>query len=100
MTQRLIRIYKQLDIHDIKNHLLICGDLTANCSQCNSVGLKLELTRCPQCQTDFKYIAFRNIKDHLPKILKLNRERPDLILVDYDDFKLILGALKAEEFLR
>ena len=99
-TQRLIRIYKNFDIQHIKSHLLIWGDLTASCSQCNSVGLKLDTAQCPQCHTDFKYIAFRNIKDHLPKIHRLIQERPDVTLVDYDDFKRLIGALKAEEFLK
>ena len=100
MIQRLIRIYKNLDISDIKEHLLIWGDLSASCSNCNSLGLKLESLQCPQCSKEFKYIAFRNIKDHLPKIIKLMHERPNLTLVDYDDFKRIKGALQAEEFLK
>ena len=100
MSQRLIRVYKNLDIHHIKAHLLIWGELSANCSQCNGVGLKLDEKQCPQCHTDFKYITFRNIKDHLPKINELHHERPDLVLVDYEDFKRISGALKAEEFLK
>ena len=100
MTQRLIRVYKNLDIQQIKAQLIIWGDVSASCSHCNSLGLKLETAQCPDCRTDFKYVAVRNIKDHLPKIIKLNHERPDLILVDYDDFKRISGALKAEEFLK
>lgn len=100
MTQRLIRVYKNLDIHHIKSHLLIWGDLNAICSACNNVGLKLDTTQCPQCHADFKYIAFRHIKDHLPKIHKLTHERPEVILVDYEDFKRLSAALKAEEFLK
>jgi len=100
MTQRLIRVYKNLDIQHIKAHLLIWGDLTASCAQCNNLGLKLDTPQCPQCHTEFKYIAFRNIKDHLPKINKLNQERPELILVDYEDFKRLNGVLKAQEFLK
>ena len=100
MTQRLIRVYKNLDLHHIQAHLLIVGDLTASCSHCNNLGLKLDTRTCPQCHTDFKYIAFRNIKDHLPKINKLNQEHPELILVDYEDFKRLSGVLKAQEFLK
>ena len=100
MSQRLIRIYKHFDVHEIKEHLLICGMLSGHCAKCHSVGLKIEQKSCPQCQTDFKYIAFQNIKDHYPKIPKLISERPELIFVDYEDFKRLSGALKAEEFLR
>ncbi len=100
MNQRLIRIYKPFDIHEIKRHLLIWGTLSAHCAQCNTIGLKFDTPRCPQCQTDFKYHTFQNIKDHYPKIEKLSYERPDLIFVDYEDFKRLSGQLKAEEFLR
>jgi hypothetical protein len=36
----------------------------------------------------------------MPKMLRLNDERPDLVFVDYEDFKKIEGALKAENFLK
>ena len=100
MTQRLIRIYKNLDIDEIKKHLLFYGDLSGQCAACNHLGVKLDIPACPSCHTEFKYVAFKNVKDHLPKILKLQAERPSLILVDHDDFKRIAGALKAEEFLK
>ena len=100
MTQRLIRVYKNFDIYQIKSHLIIWGDVSASCAHCNSLGLKFETTQCPDCRADFKYATFRNIKDHFPKITKLIHERPDLILVDYEDFKRLSGALKAEEFLK
>ena len=100
MAERLIKIYKQLDIHKIKDHLLIWGELSGHCSHCNEMGLKFDLTQCPHCHTPFKYIAFRNIKDHLPKVHKLLQERTDLTIVDHDDFKRVSGALKAEEFLK
>ena len=62
--------------------------------------LKLEMPQCPHCHCDFKYIAFQNIKDHLPKMLKLAGERPDIVFIDYDDFKRTEGALRAEELLK
>jgi len=33
-------------------------------------------------------------------MLKLSHERPDLVFIDYDDFKRTEGALKAQEFLK
>ena len=100
MTERLIRIYKPINIQEIKKQLLICGVLSAQCSACSSVGLKIEAAQCPECQAEFSYIAFQNVKDHYPKIQKIIQERPDVTLVDYDDFKRLSGALKAEEFLK
>lgn len=100
MSQRFIRVYQNLDIYDIKKHLLIYGDLSANCANCQTLDIKLNENFCPSCKTEFKYIGFRNIKHHLPKLVKLNAERPSVTLVDYDDFARLLGALKAEEFLK
>ena len=100
MSRRLIRIYKDLDIQEIKECLLIVGDLSAQCSKCNHLGIKLEANQCPQCSAAFQYISFRNIKDHLPKIQRLIHERPGIVLIDFDDFKRLSGALRAEEFLR
>ena len=98
--EKFIRIYKEIDINDIKEHLLVYGDLSASCSHCQAVDIKLDAAQCPECKTDFKYIAFRNVRNHIPKLKKLNKEKPHLIFVDYDDFKRSLGAFKAEEFLR
>ena len=100
MNQRFLRVYKKLDVIDIKQHLLIYGDLAANCANCQAIDIKLDALKCPQCGADFKYIAFRNIKNHLPKLQKLSDERPNLIFVDYDDFARNLGVLKAQEFLK
>ncbi len=100
MSERLIKIYKQLDIHKIQEQLLVWGELSGHCAHCSAMGLKMEMPHCPQCRTTFKYIAFRNIKDHLPKVHKIIRDRADLMIVDYDDFKRVSGALKAEEFLK
>ena len=63
-------------------------------------GIKLDAEKCPECQTEFKYIAFRNIRNHLAKLPKLQEQRPQVVLVDYDDFSRNWGAFKAHEFLK
>jgi len=100
MSERFIRIFKKFDIKEIGEHLLIYGDLSGNCAKCNAVNLKLDMKECPECKTDFKYISFRNIKSHLPKLQKIIQERPQIIFVDHEDFKKNLGAVKAQEFLK
>lgn len=100
MGEKLTRVYKKMDISSVKEHLMIYGDLSAACAHCNEMNFKLEATHCPECKTEFKYISFRNIKTHIPKIQKLLVERPKLVIIDYDDYKRNLGALKAEEFLK
>ena|SRR3989338_2634232 len=100
MNPKFIRVYKKLDIDEIKAHILICGDLSASCGKCNAMSLKFDFVKCPECQTDFKYLAFRNIRENLPKLQKLSDLHKDITFVDFDDFKRISGAVRAEEFFK
>jgi len=89
-----------MDLTEVKEHVLIYGDLAANCGNCQEIDIKLDAITCPKCKTDFRYIAFRNIKHHLPKLPKILAEKPYIIFVDYDDFAHLWGAKKALDFLR
>lgn len=100
MNEKIVRVYRKLDIHDVREHLLIYGDLSASCSKCKALDIKFETLQCPQCHTAFKYVSFRNVKQHLPKLQKLLETRPEIILVDFEDYSRLAGALKAEEFLQ
>ncbi len=100
MNLKFIRTFKKLDIDDVKAHLLVCGDLSASCQKCNHVGLKFDTQKCPACATEFKYIAFRSLKDNMPKVWKISELRPEVNFIDYDDFKKVSGALRAEEFFK
>lgn len=100
MNQKFIRVYKKVDIDDVKEHLLICGDLSASCSKCSAMNLKIDCMQCPECGTELRYIAFRNVKDNMPKILKLSESRKGAIFVDFDDFKKMAGEIKAHEFFK
>ena len=95
-----IRIYQSLEINDIKTHLMIYGDLSASCANCHAMDFKLEDAHCPSCKTEFKYVSFRNIKVHMPKVQKLSTERPQIKIVDFEDYSRLIGAAKALDFLR
>ncbi|MCA9399915.1 MAG: hypothetical protein KC618_09200 [Candidatus Omnitrophica bacterium] len=98
MTEKLNRVYQKLDPQKVKPHLMIYGDISASCAHCGAIDLKLTMPHCPECRNDFKYLAFRSVKSHIPKMYKLLEERPDLLLIDYDDYNRNLGASKAEGF--
>ena len=100
MNSQFIRVYQKLDIDQIKDHLLIIGDLTGSCGKCKALNLKIEELKCPECSADFKYLTFRNIKNHLPKIQRIAQERPGIVFVDYEDYHRISGAQNAYKFLR
>ncbi|MBF0486403.1 MAG: hypothetical protein HQL16_07820 [Candidatus Omnitrophica bacterium] len=95
----MIRIYQHLDFNDVKEHTLEYGVLAGICSKCKCLDVKLDALFCPSCGTPFKYIAFQNIREHLPKMLKINEERTAVRFVDYQDFKRIEGEMKARSIL-
>jgi len=89
-----------MDVSEIKSRLLIYGDLKGNCAHCNQFDLKLDDEKCPQCGTTFDFIAFRNIRSHIPKMHKLLESRPDIKFIDYEDYKRNIGVSKAKDFLK
>lgn len=98
-SERFLRVYKKFNFNDIKNHVLLYGALAGFCSACKATDVKLDSRKCPSCGTDFHYIAFQNIRDHLPKMLKLCTENPDMFFLDYDDFKKTEGEMRAKDIL-
>ena len=84
----------------IKPNLLIYGDLGGSCGSCGEIDVKLDGLKCHKCDTHFKYVAFRNVKSHFPKMYKIAEERPDIVFIDYGDYEKIVGASKAEEFFK
>lgn len=88
-----IRVWKEFDLGDISEHLLIVGDVTGDCSKCRALGIDYsDAKECPECGTHFKYIATRT--GHTPKI---KQRRPDLIFIDFDDYRKATGKLKARK---
>ena len=100
MNLKYLRIFKKVDLDDIQGHLLVCGDLSGNCAKCGEVGIKIETQMCPSCQAEFKYITFRSLKDNFPKIQKISESRPQVVILDYDDYKRLTGSARAQEFFK
>ena len=100
MNECLTRIYKKIDIQEVKRQALIYGDLGGQCANCQTMDLKLDSTQCPMCKTEFRYISFRHIRNHLPKIEKIFFTRPKITIIDFDDYSHNTGIVKAREFLK
>ena len=98
-SERFLRIYKKFYFDEVKSHTLLYGVLSGSCSNCKALDIKLDVTACPSCKNVFKYIAFMNPGEHMPKMLKIAKERPDLIFMDYNDFKKVEGELRAKDIL-
>ncbi len=90
----LIRVWKEIDIKDVSGHLLIVGITSADCSNCRELGINYSTAiYCPKCGIDFKYIASRG-----KEVKRIKEKRPDLIFIDYEDYKKITGFTKAKDF--
>ncbi|MBI4437295.1 MAG: hypothetical protein HY590_07785 [Candidatus Omnitrophica bacterium] len=98
-----IRIWQEAVIQEIESHLLIAGDTVGDCASCRCLGIDYSKTSCPQCKTEFKYVTSRRIESHPGEsfriVKRLKEKRPDLIFVDYTDYKQLSGKLKGRSFL-
>jgi hypothetical protein len=103
MSRHYLRIYQEFDIEDVKQHLLIWGDLSADCASCRMLGIEpFAAKQCPQCGTEFKYVTSRRIEEHAGErfhiVRRMREKRPELVFIDYTDYTKILGQKKAKDF--
>jgi predicted amidophosphoribosyltransferase len=99
MDRRFIRVYKELDIEDVSKHLIIFGDLHGTCSNCSKLGLNFSIRICPECKTEFKYATFSSQSHRVSQMDKIVKTE-DLIFIDYNDYKRIMGKIKARDFFK
>ncbi|MFH1202317.1 MAG: hypothetical protein V1674_05450 [Candidatus Omnitrophota bacterium] len=102
MHTAYIRTWQNLDLEEIANHLLIIGDLTGDCNKCRQIGIEfLKSSFCPNCRTDFKYVASRR-QDGLPVFVlkKILEHNPQVTFIELKDFKLCQDRLKAKQFFK
>jgi len=103
MKEFLVRIWHEMQSEEVKKHLLLAGELTANCENCQHLGIDFYKEKeCPNCHTSFKYVGFRtkhNRAEEISAIKRLKDKRPDLIIIDYEDIKRAFGKSKARSLL-
>ncbi|MBI38546.1 MAG: hypothetical protein CMF59_03030 [Leptospiraceae bacterium] len=89
-NDRSVRVWQQLDLNTLKQHLLLIDDLYGTCAACNQIGLNyLKDKSCSGCGTEFKYLATR-LKDpaETGKILRrIEKEKLGLTLIDREDYE-------------
>jgi predicted amidophosphoribosyltransferase len=94
-----IRIWSEVDLAEIQNHIITVDDKFGFCPGCREMGIKLEgLKACPKCGREFKYVTAHDSKG--PKgfemVGRIRKKLPHLAFVDYDDYERISGKKKAE----
>lgn len=100
-----IRIWQACDVDEVTKHLLIVGDITADCTNCRELGIDYTQTKsCPQCGTVFRFIASRNTgkldRNRGATVKRIKDRRPDLTFIDYEDYKEITGKQQARDFFK
>ena len=88
--QRAIRVWKHLDIKNVKEHLLLVDDLYGSCASCKQLGLNyLKDRKCTKCGTEFRYLSTR-LRDpaQVSRILKrIQTDSLPFTLIDRDDYE-------------
>src|SRR3989338_253802 len=98
-----IRIWQSCDVGGITRHLLVVGDVTADCANCRELGIDYANAKtCPKCGTNFNFIASRNTgkldKNRGGTVKRIKDRRPDLTMIDYEDYKERTGKQQARDF--
>ena len=79
---------------NLGDDVFISGTVSAGCSPWKEIGIPFEAKACPKCGTTFKYIGTR-ISKATGELKRIREKRPDLTVIDYNDFKEILAREKA-----
>ena len=91
-----IRIWSEVDISAIDGHLVIVDDLHGFCNACRKTGLRYgSLKRCPECGTTFTHATTRDASHVAHIINKLKKNDPELVIIDYNDYKHLSDKKKA-----
>jgi len=97
-----IRIWKEVDLAEIKEHIIIVDDTTGFCPNCRKIGIDLkELKKCPSCGREFRYVTSKEtIKRNTEFLNRIRKKLPDLVFVDYSDYEHQSGKMKAAELFK
>ncbi len=93
-----LRMWQKFNTDDIKNSLFVVGELSGECFSCHKIGIPLGEKRCPACNNEFKFIAFRR-KVNFSIIERFKDKYPQGIFIDFDDFKKAIGASYVRKIL-
>lgn len=93
-----LRIWKEIDIEDVKNHIIMVEDKFGHCPGCKQIGIELkELKKCPGCGRTFKYATSKDARGgKVDVVVRTRKKLPELVFVDYDDYERVTGKKKAE----
>ena len=94
----LLRVWKEFNLKEVEKKLIIVGELSSECFSCHKIGIDLKTKKCPGCGIEFKYMGCRR-KITMNFLKNIKEEFPQLILIDFDDFKKALSKRDARNLL-
>jgi hypothetical protein len=90
-----MRIWTEVDITEVQEHMVIVDDKFGFCTGCREIGIKIEnMKTCPKCGREFRYVTSRDRSQGM--ITRTRKKLPDLLFVDQDDYDRLTGKKKAE----
>ena len=98
-----IRIWEELPVEHIRNHLIIIDDLYGSCAKCKQLGLNYIKDKiCTGCGTEFKYITtkLKNNSDSLQILKRIKKEGLALKLIDKDDYTKAVAHNAAKDLFK
>lgn len=99
MSEIFIRVWQKKEIKNIINSLFVIGEVDGECYNCRSFGIKVESKFCNNCNTKFKYLAFRRKVDGT--VLKRFKEiHPELVFIDFNDLKRAISKTQAHSIFK
>ena len=92
-----MRIWTEVNIHEIEEHIVFVDDKYGHCPGCKKIGIELkDLTNCPSCGREFKYVTSKEARGGKTDIVMRTRKKlPSLTFVDYNDYEHVLGKKNA-----
>lgn len=103
--KQFVRIWVELDMHEVQDHLLISDESIGSCAKCREIGIDLKKNEnCPKCGTKFLYATARphgSQKQSDPRVVaRIRAKRPDLQIIDWGDYDHGRGKASARDFFK
>ena len=97
-----VRIWHEVDIAEIKEHIVMVDDKYAHCPNCKKIGLEIKgLKKCPSCEREFKYATSKEAAGGKTDIVARTLKKiPGIIFIDYDDYQHATGKQKAASLFK
>ena len=93
-----LRTWEEFDLKKIEKCLIVVGELSSECFSCHNVGIDSKAKACPHCGAYFRYMSFRR-KLSPAYLNKVKEGLPNIICIDFEDFKKALGKRDARKLL-